>query len=348
MPGRRTLVAVIAGGDTAECEASIDSGRHAFALISPWCDVVLLKFAHGQWALLDACVQGSAEGVAIVPNAHLFAIIGEENGNGKPPDVALICMHGYPGETGELQGALTIAGIPFCGSGVLASALAADKQRCAQFLRAAAIHTPRQDRLTAVALRTLERAVPGFPVPFVLKPASLGSSIGVLSVHDEHACSSAFAEAAALGCDYIVENFVSGTELTVGAVAFRDETVVFPEAEVLRAPTGGSDPVRRYADHKSARLRLPARIPRQASEGIRDQMGRIGNALGLVGCYRADFIWTDTQIYFLEVNTVPGIGARSAFTRIAKEAGFDMASLLRRLIDEAVETGRRPHAFGEG
>src|SRR5690606_16566915 len=133
-PGRvstaaRSLLAIIAGGDTPERDGSLASARHLNRVLSGDYRTVLIELAGGSWTILDARLDGvplSALALDSIPPA----VKDLRSGETIRPDAALISIHGRPGETGELQGYLDILGIPYNGSGVLGSALAADKSRC--------------------------------------------------------------------------------------------------------------------------------------------------------------------------------------------------------------------------
>lgn len=328
------LVAVIAGGDSAEYEASIASGQHVFSSLRRRFSCVLLRLHRGQWSVL-AHHGVAADGSELRVDDRLRLVGG--TGRTLTPDIAVLCTHGFPGETGELQGFLAICGIPYASTGVLGSAIAADKFRCSQYLSAACGSTiPRRQRLRSAELRQAAAQASAWPPPFVLKPNSLGSSIGVVSLHDPRGIPAAFAEAAARGGDFVVEDLIDGLEITAGAVRFRTEQVLLPPAAVLRPGGPDSSGVRRFTDHRSVQLQIPAGLPAQAAALVAEQMQRIGVALDLRGCYRADFIWSKGRLYFLEVNTVPGLGENSVFTRLAAAAGLDLGVLLERVITETL------------
>lgn len=327
------LVAVIAGGQTAERESSLASGHHVFRSLRNRYRCVLLELRDGDWSVL-------AHHIEDMPGARLttgepLEIIDATTGAGMTPTVAVLCTHGFPGETGELQGLLSLRGIPYCSSGVLASALAADKYRCGQYLRSAAgLTTPRLRRITSDQLADERWGSSDFTPPFILKPTSLGSSLGVLSVHDVRGVPAAFDRASALRYDYVVSEYIDGVEITAGAVRFKGRDLLLPAASVSRGDSTDELGIRSFADHKSVQLHIPPDVPAEALSEIRSAMHGIGEALDLVGCYRADFIWSQDTLFFLEVNTIPGLGEHSAFTRLAEHAGLSVGDLLAELIEE--------------
>lgn len=315
VPAVDPLIAIIAGGDTAEHEASIASGYHVYNELRSRFDCILVALRNGEW--------------------HLLA---NDSGRTATPDAAVLCTHGYPGETGELQGWLAIAGIPHCSSGVLASALAADKYRCSQYLaQVRGLRVPGQRVLTSAQLASTSADDPSWQVPFVLKPVSLGSSVGVLSVHESRGIAAALAQAERQGGAYLVEEFVDGLEITAGAVRSRELQFLLPPASVHRSGSLSTLGVGGFTDHKSAQLRIPADIPAAAAERVREDMRRIGDALDLVGFFRADFIWSGGELFFLEVNTIPGLSETSAFTLMVHAGGFTLGRLLETLVLESIE-----------
>jgi D-alanine-D-alanine ligase len=108
-------------------------------------------------------------------------------------------------------------------------------------------------------------------------------------------------------------------------------------ASVSRPELSGEPGIRTFTDHKSVQLHIPADIPGEAASRVREEMSGIGELLGLVGFYRADFIWSAGELYFLEVNTIPGLSEKSVFTRLAEAAGFRLGDLLEALILETVD-----------
>jgi D-alanine-D-alanine ligase len=332
----KPLVAIIAGGDTQECDASVASGYNVFNSLRSRFPCVLLKLLHGEWSVLAHDAGGVLDSTPVVDSA--LRLLDVATGRRIRPDVGVLCTHGFPGETGELQGLLSISGIPYCSSGVFASALASDKFRCSQYLASVGgTKIPRQRRLTIAQLAAASADDPDMRPPFVLKPTSLGSSLGVLSVHDRRWSSTALGQAAGRRCDYVVEEFIDGTEITAGAVRLRTHEVLLPMASVSRPELSGEPGIRTFTDHKSVQLHIPADIPGEAASRVREEMSGIGELLGLVGFYRADFIWSAGELYFLEVNTIPGLSEKSVFTRLAEAAGFRLGDLLEALILETVD-----------
>lgn len=340
------LVAVVAGGDTAEWKASVASGYNVFNSLSSRFACVLLTLRRGEWSVLEH--QMGANFRSSPRMDHSLQLVDATTGERIRPNVAVLCTHGFPGETGELQGLLSIAGIPYCSSGVFASALAAEKFRCSQYLAAVCgLRIPRQRRLTSAQLTdAMEQEFEPW-LPFVLKPASLGSSLGVLSVHDRRGISVALNQAATWRCDFVVQEFVDGQEITVGAIRLRDKLVVLPPASVIRSSAVSDLGIGTYSDHKAVQLRIPANVPSGALTQIDEDMRCVGEALGLLGFFRADFVWSEGTLHFLEINTIPGLSETSVFPQLAEAGGYDLGAALEALITDALEcippdTGGRP------
>jgi D-alanine-D-alanine ligase len=251
------------------------------------------------------------------------------------PAAVFICLHGRFGEDGTVQGLLDLLDIPYVGSGVLASALAMDKVVSKHVFAQAGISTPAYVVLrrgepvdTAIITEALGPRT-------VVKPASEGSAIGVTIAHDASELPAAVE--AALGHDdtVLIEQFVEGTEVTVGVLG-NAELIVLPTLEVV--------PEHEFYDYESKYTPGMSRhiIPARVSEEARDECARIAldahEVLGCRGMSRTDVIVTeDERVHLLEVNTIPGMTATSLFPEAAAASGIEFPELCTRLVELAIE-----------
>lgn len=273
-------------------------------------------------------------------------------GNGAV-DVVFIALHGPYGEDGTVQGLLELLGIPYTGSGVLASALAMDKLRSRQILQANGIPVPaytvvdggqwpgnREDVAARVA-RDL-----GFPC--VVKPNAVGSSIGVSIVPDAAGLPEAVERALEYGDVVLAEEYLRGTELTCALLEDPDTGVprTLPVIEI--APKREFfDYAAKYEPGNSEEI-CPARIPAPAARKAQHLALRTHQILGCEGFSRVDMFLAGGNIVVLEANTIPGLTVGSLIPLAARTAGIEFPELLNRVIASALRRERVRARRGRG
>jgi D-alanine-D-alanine ligase len=248
------------------------------------------------------------------------------------PDVALNVLHGRPGEDGTLQGVLEILGIPYTHSGVLASALAMQKDMAKELFRAAGV--PVAEGLVASRFDAGARHL--LPQPYVIKPIAEGSSVGVFIVTEAHAHppQELFREDWAYGDRVIVEKYIAGKELTC-AVMGQEALGVIEIVPTVRF----YDYEAKYAPGGSKHL-LPAPISSFVYQQVRRLALAAHRALGCRGVSRADFRYDDRiegmgGLVCLEVNTQPGMTETSLVPELAAHAGRSFDELVRWMVEDA-------------
>ncbi len=257
-------------------------------------------------------------------------------------DVALPILHGRFGEDGTLQACLATAGIRFAGSGIRGSAVAIDKIRTKEVLSFHGVRTPRfatlsKDDLARGRSALAEEMVSKFGTPLVVKDPLGGSSIEVKVCKDEREVSRAFEALSPPAPRLLVEAFQEGREFTGGVLDDRERgrATALPLVEI-RTTSGGSFDYREKYDPDGAREICPADISPALEQAGRDLALRVHDLLGLRGVSRTDLILTaDGDFTVLEVNTLPGMTARSLIPRAAAVAGIDFPGVLDRLIRTA-------------
>ncbi|MBM4435569.1 MAG: D-alanine--D-alanine ligase [Chloroflexi bacterium] len=260
-----------------------------------------------------------------------------------PIDVAFIALHGPWGEDGTLQGLLEILGIPYVGSGVLASALAMDKVMAKRILAEAGLDVPRGAVVTRAgharspaAAGEAARAV-GYPV--FVKPVRQGSSLGATLVERPDGLAAAVDDALAYDDRALIEERLAGTELTVGVVGGDDDLFALPVIEIVTERTF-FDYKAKYDPSASQEI-CPARVPDDVARRAQDVALEAHRALGCADLSRTDMILRGARMTVLEVNTIPGMTANSLLPKSARVAGVPFAELLERLIRSAMDrTGR--------
>ncbi len=298
-------VAVLMGGWSAEREVSLNSGRA--------CADALDTFGAYRISRIDVTRDIAATLTAL------------------RPDVALNVLHGRPGEDGTLQGLLEILGIPYSHSGVLASALAMQKDLAKSVLKAAGVPVP--GGMVAARAEAAKRHL--IKPPYVIKPIAEGSSVGVFIVQRDHAHPPQELTRTdwAFGETVLVEPFIPGKELTCAVMGNEPLGVI----EIVPT-TRFYDYEAKYAPGGSRHL-LPAPVPPEVYERCRELALAAHRALGCRGVTRADFRYDDRQgpdgVICLEVNTQPGMTSTSLVPEMAAHAGISFPELVRFMVEDA-------------
>jgi D-alanine-D-alanine ligase len=259
-------------------------------------------------------------------------------GGGARIDVAFLALHGPYGEDGTIQGLLEILGIPYVGSGTLASALAMDKVMARKVFAAEGIPTARgivvERRDFAADPDGVARRTSDAVLPAVVKPSREGSSIGMSLVTEAGAMRAALAEAFRYDSRVLVEERVAGTELTVGVIGNREPSPL-PVVEIL-PKRAFFDYAAKYDPALTDEI-CPARIPAETAAEAQALALRAHRALDCRGLSRVDMILGPRGLVVLEVNTMPGMTINSLLPKAARAAGIPFAEFLDRLVRLALE-----------
>jgi D-alanine-D-alanine ligase len=304
-PGK---VAVLMGGPSAEREISLISGKAVLA------------------ALRDKRVDAHAFDPA---ERDLFELRREGF------ERAFIALHGRFGEDGTVQGALEVLGIPYTGSGVMASALAMDKWRTKLVWEASGVPTPRYAMLRADS--DWEKVVRALGLPVIVKPAREGSTLGLTKVRTAVELKPAYEFAARFDELVLAEEFIEGQELTASILG--DTALPLIRIE---APGGNYDYQNKYFTDDT-KYHCPAGIRPEVEDEIRRVAVKSFRVLGCRGWGRADvMLRPDGSYSFLELNTSPGMTGHSLVPMAAKAAGMSYADLCLRILEGAsLETRRK-------
>lgn len=291
-------VVVLYGGRSAEREVSLKSGA----------------------AVLAALQAAGVDAFAIDVGDDLLARLCAEQ-----IDRAFIILHGRGGEDGTVQGLLECAGIPYTGSGVLASALAMDKLRTKQIWHSVGLPTPRHAALSSE--QDCQQAAQDLGFPLIVKPANEGSSIGMAKVDDLEALLAAWQEARKFDSQVLVEQWISGPEFTVAMLGGE----VLPP---IRLATNNAfyDYEAKYLSNET-QYQIPCGLDAVKEAELRELTARACQTLGVSGWGRAD-VMQDAQgkFWLLEVNTVPGMTDHSLVPMAAQAAGLDFQALVLSIL----------------
>ena len=329
-------VAVLMGGASAEREVSLSTGRQILNALDPAKYVVYAldtlsgqKFLPVGQALPLQSMKTEDGSTEIVALPQLPQVAPQDK-----PDVVIIALHGPGGEDGTVQGMLEVLGIPYTGSGVLASALAMDKAMCKRVLIAAGVLMPRDVTLHKSDREKKSRVSP-LPLPWIVKPNAQGSTIGMSVVKTSVELDAALNLAFEYDDTVLIEQFIEGTEITVPILGNSDLEIL-PIVEIVPA-SGFYDYAAKYTPGATDEI-VPARISPAAAAAARRIAETCHRTLGCRGMSRTDMIVTPSdEIYTLEVNTIPGMTPTSLLPRAAGAAGYAFSQVLDRLIDLALE-----------
>ncbi len=239
------------------------------------------------------------------------------------PDLIFNCLHGGMGEDGHLASLCELLGIPLSSSPSLAAGLAMDKHRSKLWMQQIGVPTPAWVLLEEAILPPAEFLPPG---PWVVKPNSLGSSVGISIVRDSADLPAAIEAAAATGDSVLVEQFIAGRELTVAWMEGRD----FPVVEIVPRD-GWYDYSRKYSGGTD--YHCPAEIPAELVTQLNRMTARLNESMGCRGVTRSDFrLDADGRPWCLEVNTTPGMTDKSLVPKAAAAMGWSFDELVAAIL----------------
>ena len=328
-------VAVLAGGRSSEHEISLASARSVLEALDPerYETTTIAIDREGRWALEgpgNSLLQSHvAETLPVLADSKPAEALGAV-------DVVLPVLHGPFGEDGTVQGLLELAGIPYVGAGVAASALCMDKDLFKAVLRDRGIPVARNE-----TLRLGDEIRNPFGYPVFVKPARLGSSVGISKAHDEAELEAAVALARRHDEKVLVEEFVAGTEVECGVLGnVRPAPLasvvgeIIPHAEwydyAAKYDAGGSDII------------VPARITEETAARVQTLAVDSFIATECEGMARVDcFVTNDGEVLVNELNTIPGFTATSVYAKLFEASGIPYQELLDRLIELALERHER-------
>ena len=323
--GGRIRLVVLFGGQSAEHDVSRVTARHVLAAADPErYDILPVGITRsGEWLRAEAAIEALAAGADALPRA--LAVEGSEIGplpaldGGGAPVVVFPLLHGPMGEDGTVQGLLELAGVPYVGSGVLGSALAMDK----------------------IAAKQVAALIDHLGFPMFVKPANMGSSIGVSKVTDEDSLRVGLAAALAHDEWIVVEEGVDAREIEVAVLGHTTS----PRASVPGEIVPGAefyDYEDKYADGL-ADLRVPAPLPAEVAEEARDLACRVFRTFRAEGMARVDFLYEEGARGLLlnELNTIPGFTPISMYPALWQASGLPYRALIDELVGLALERHER-------
>ncbi|RJQ29260.1 D-alanine--D-alanine ligase [Candidatus Parcubacteria bacterium] len=331
MARNRIKVAVICGGPSSEREVSLKSGEEVLKALPriKYSSAKIEIMRDGRWLL----------------GKKTLAVFHPREGIRKSDlrrfDVAFVAMHGRFGEDGKVQAILETLGVPYTGSGVLASALGMNKIQTNRVAESASIPVPRftffanSSKPTLSAMKQAVRNRIGYPC--VIKPNESGSSVGTTIVKNESEFLSATKKAFKEDDAIIAQQYIRGRELTCGVLGNSGQTKLsaLPIVEII--PEGKFfDYHSKYFSEVTKEV-CPAPLQKKVAEKIKDLSRKAHAALGCDGLTRSDFILSRGGVpYFLEINTIPGLTEASLCPKEARAAGMTFGEFLDKQIELAL------------
>jgi D-alanine-D-alanine ligase len=352
---KRLRVGIIFGGRSGEHEVSLASAASVIRALDPekYEAVPIGISKDGRWligtgaAKLLPEVLKSGERVVLPPDPSAAALVPLVPSVGHPSvlvDVVFPVLHGTFGEDGTVQGLLELAGLPYVGAGVLGSAIGMDKDTQKRLFRVAklpivpylAIQRSRWERDRAGVLREIKKK---FRFPVFIKPATLGSSVGMTRVKAVHELSNALDAAAEFALKILVERAVNAREIEVSVLGNDDPRASLP-GEII--------PHREFYDYaakyleEGTQLEIPAKLSKKQIATLQDYAVRAYRAIECTGMARCDFFLENktSKIYVNELNTIPGFTSISMYPKMWEASGLPYMKLIDRLIELALELHR--------
>jgi D-alanine-D-alanine ligase len=352
---KKIRLGILCGGHSAEHEVSLQSARNIIDALDRdrFEPVVIGIEKSGRWLLesADSFLINAADprtialdpcGIPVcLPPASAGSLVRVDGGGeAARSDAAFPILHGPYGEDGVVQGLLKLAGIPFAGSGVLASAAGMDKDITKRLLRDAGVRVG--EFLTAFRdgpRPAFVEVIFQLGMPFFVKPANMGSSIGVFKVHSEKEWKGAIDAAFSYDNKIIIEKDIRGREIECGVL----ERVRNGVTEYIASPPGEIKPAyefysykAKYLDEKGAALEIPARLDTLMADKIKRLAIETFTTLGCEGFARVDFFLTTFgEIFVNEINTLPGFTAISMYPKLFAHAGVSYSELITLIVDAA-------------
>jgi D-alanine-D-alanine ligase len=326
MKNLKRNIAIVCGGDSSEHDVSLRSAQGLYSFFDKERYKVYIVDVRGQ----DWHVE-LPDGTTARIDRNDFSFM--ENGKCRLFDYAYITIHGTPGENGLLQGYFDLIGLPYSTSGVLVEAMTFDKFVLNQYLRGYGVAVAdslliRQGYEQLVSDEEIEQRI---GMPCFVKPAADGSSFGVSKVKNADQLAPAIRKAMMESPEVMVEQYIEGTEISIGVYKTRDKSVVLPATEVVT-----SNEFFDYDAKYNGQVQeiTPARLSESVTRRVREITSHIYDILHCNGIIRIDYIITkDGKIFMLEVNTTPGMTPTSFIPQQVRAAGLEMKDVLADIVE---------------
>lgn len=352
MNKKKINVAILFGGKSAEHEVSLQSAKNVFEAIDKekYNPILVGIDKKGRWLLNDSSkfllnadnprlikLNQASDSVALVPqsNGKISNLTREENNI--QIDVVFPILHGPFGEDGTVQGLLKLANIPFVGASVLGSAVAMDKDVMKRLLRDAGIP------IGKYIVFKLDDKIPNYKnieeklgTPFFIKPANMGSSVGMSKIHNELEYPEGIRNAFDYDIKIIIEEYIKGREIECSVLG-NSNPIASIAGEIISNHEFYSYEAK-YIDENGAILEIPAKISNEIKQQIQDLARKTFQAVSCEGLGRVDFFLKGNgEIIVNEINTIPGFTRISMYPKLWEASGISYKELISKLIQLAIE-----------
>jgi D-alanine-D-alanine ligase len=345
-------VGILFGGKSAEHEISLLSAKNVIDAIdkSKYEPVLIGIDKNGQWLVnensdfllntsnpkLIALNKSDSQHIALAPQSQGRLVKLESGDIGQTVDVVFPILHGPMGEDGTIQGLLKLANIPFVGAGVLGSAVGMDKDVMKRLLRDAGIPVSKFRVFRRGDNIDFDAVTQALGLPLFVKPANLGSSVGISKAKDKAGFEKAVKLAFRYDSKIVIEEAIKGREIEC-AVLGNENPQASIAGEIIPTHEFYSYEAK-YIDEQGARLEIPAKIPAETLQRVQEMAVKTFKALDCEGMGRVDFFLTDDgSLYVNEINTIPGFTKISMYPKLWEASGIGYTELISRLIELAME-----------
>jgi D-alanine-D-alanine ligase len=321
-------IAVVSGGDSGEFEISVQSGEVVKKFIDPNKYKVYPVQIRGQeW-------QYRCKNQNVYPiDKNDFTI--DMPGEKVSFDCVFIAIHGTPGEDGKLQGYFDMLGIPYTSCDHVTSALTFNKYFCKNYIRNFGVKTANSIYLNHPDEIDAENILRQLNLPLFVKPNNGGSSVGMSKVKEKSSVARAIETALQEDDEILVEEYIPGREISCGVFRFKKEIIVLPISEIL-SKKEFFDYEAKYTPSLADEV-IPAQIPENITDECAKTSTLLYEKLNCKGVVRFDYIFNDSGLYFLEVNTVPGMTEASIIPKMAKSKGYTLQQFFSMLVEETLQ-----------
>jgi D-alanine-D-alanine ligase len=348
---KKIRVGILFGGKSAEHEVSLQSAKNVFDAIDreKYTPILIGIDKSGKWLLNDESkfllnaddpqrisLNLSSDSVALIPQSGGIISNLSSPREEKAVDVVFPILHGPLGEDGTVQGLLKLADLPFVGAGVLGSAVGMDKDVMKRLLRDAGIPIGKfmvlKSHETPPPFKTITDKL---GLPFFVKPANMGSSVGVSKVHNEGEYTAALESAFVYDVKAVREEFIRGRELECSVLGGETPAASLPGEVVSTHEFYSYDA--KYLDEKGAVLEIPAKLPAETVREIQELAVKTFQTLACEGLARVDFfLESGGGILVNEINTMPGFTRISMYPKLWEASGVSYTDLIDTLIELAI------------
>lgn len=348
---KRTIL-ILCGGKSVEHEVSVVSARNVVHALDAqkyntflvgidhagkWLPIEVDQFLHSDAKRVEDLAVDTA--ISIVPYADNGTMVLRQGDIAKRIDVVFPVLHGQMGEDGTMQGLLTLAGLPFVGANTLGSSVGMDKDVTKRLLHEAGLPvarwlTYRAHQKNAIDYELVRETL---GLPCFVKPANAGSSVGVSKVRSEAEFKEAVDEAFHYDTKILIEEGIVGREVECSILG-NEQLSVSVSGDIVAQSDEFYSYEAKYIDENGASFSIPAKIPDDVAQKVRDIAAKVYETVCCEGMARVDsFVTEDGDIYVNEINTLPGFTAISMYPKLWEYSGIPYGELIDKLIDLAIE-----------